>query len=46
MSNSSFSWWAAWLGHTEQARVIAPAQWLRGRATASLGIALPTWQLL
>ena len=46
MSNSSFSWWAAWLGHTEQARVIAPAQWLRGRATATLGIALPTWRLL
>lgn len=46
MSNSSYSWWAAWLGHSEQARVIAPAQWLRGRPTASLGIGLPTWQLL
>ena len=28
ISNSSFSWWAAWLGLPESSAVVAPAKWL------------------
>ena len=31
IANSSFSWWAAWLGSQEGKRVIAPALWYAGR---------------
>jgi hypothetical protein len=27
IANSSFSWWAAWLGETESSRVYAPSPW-------------------
>lgn len=27
IANSSFSWWAAWLGETRESRVIAPRAW-------------------
>lgn len=30
IANSSFSWWAAWLGEKENTRVVAPAQWFSG----------------
>ena len=26
--NSSFAWWAAWIGHDEQRTVVQPARWL------------------
>ena len=29
VANSSFSWWGAWLGETDGAVVVAPAQWYR-----------------
>lgn len=29
LANSSFSWWAAWLGETPQSLVICPAQWVQ-----------------
>ena len=32
IANSSFSWWAAWLGEREDGTVIAPAAWLQGKA--------------
>jgi Glycosyl transferase family 11 len=43
-SNSSFSWWAAWLN--EDARVIAPRHWLGLNQGAEFppGTILPTWE--
>lgn len=46
ISNSSFSWWAAYLGKQAHSHVIAPALWFRGVPTAGLGMALPDWELL
>lgn len=46
ISNSSFSWWAAYLGQSKDSRVIAPARWLQGKPTAALGICPPSWTLL
>lgn len=45
ISNSSYSWWAAWLGEDPAKRVIAPREWFRGRSTAALGICPPGWTL-
>lgn len=46
ISNSSFSWWAAYLGQRNGTKVVAPAHWFRGRRTADLRICPPEWQLL
>jgi len=46
ISNSSYSWWAAWLATAPGKRVIAPAQWFRGRLSADLQICPPGWELL
>jgi hypothetical protein len=46
ISNSSYSWWAAYLGETAQSRVMAPHHWFRGRETRSLQICPSRWELL
>ncbi|GAA6244107.1 hypothetical protein F030043B2_31490 [Bacteroides fragilis] len=39
IANSSFSWWAAWLGGFPEKKVIAPSTWLNGMQTPDI---LPT----
>jgi len=46
ISNSTFSWWAAYLAKSPTKRVYAPKYWFRGQETATLGICPSTWHLL
>jgi hypothetical protein len=45
ISNSSFSWWAAWLNESEEKAVMAPREWFPGVATESLRICPSNWIL-
>lgn len=46
ISNSSYSWWAAYLGCTSGKQVIAPKKWYRDRETRSLRLCPEEWILL
>jgi hypothetical protein len=46
ISNSSFSWWAAYLSRRAGAQVIAPRLWFADRATSELRICPADWLLL
>ena len=46
LSNSSFGWWAAFLGCEANSIVVAPKYWYSGVLTSSLGIAPKSWVLL
>lgn len=45
IANSSFSWWAGWLGapSTAQSPVVAPSQWLAGQSTAAIDLVPGEW---
>jgi hypothetical protein len=43
MSNSSFSWWAAYLGNREDRVVIAPRPWFQQGDTSASDLILPNW---
>lgn len=46
ISNSSYSWWAAFLAEGEGKQVVAPDHWLVGQPTAPMGVCPPGWLLL
>ena len=46
ISNSSYSWWAAFLANSPGKQVVAPDHWLVGQPTAPLGVCPPDWQLI
>lgn len=47
MSNSSFSWWAAWLmGQREKIFIIAPRPWQVGIKEDAVDLLMPTWLTL
>jgi hypothetical protein len=43
ITNSSFSWWAAWLGAPQDRRVVMPDHWYPGRTTDSCDMNVPGW---
>lgn len=45
ISNSTFSWWGAWLDDNEGKRVLAPSYWIRDRADG-LDIIPNSWEVV
>jgi hypothetical protein len=43
ISNSSFSWWGAWLGRNPKKVVVAPRIWMRGVPEAAADICPKSW---
>ena len=43
ISNSSFSWWGAWLGGNPKKIVAAPRVWMRGLSEAAVDICPKAW---
>ena len=43
ISNSSFGWWAAWLGENSLGKVVAPVPWVAGSKIDSDSLYLPRW---
>jgi len=46
ISNSSYSWWASYLGKNRDSYALAPKYWFRGQRTEDLGIYQADWNLL
>lgn len=43
IANSSFSWWAAYIGDKRGKMIIAPRTWIQGRPSVESGIVPPHW---
>jgi len=46
VSNSTFSWWAAYLGLHIDSTIVAPRYWFRGVETSRTGLFLPRWDYI
>jgi hypothetical protein len=46
MANSSFSWWAGWLGYSPDQIVIAPSPWYASPKLDARDLAVPRWQYI
>jgi hypothetical protein len=46
IGNSSYSWWAAWLGQHPGKAIVAPSIWVDGLCTADLGVLPPSWRIV
>jgi hypothetical protein len=46
LSNSSFSWWAAYLGESDESVVVAPSQWYPGVESSDAGMLMRGWMPL
>lgn len=46
ISNSSYSWWASYIGENESSYVVAPKYWYPKKLTSKLGIYRSNWILL
>lgn len=46
LANSSFSWWAGWLGYSTEQIVIAPAPWYASSKLDARDLAVPHWQYI
>ena len=46
ISNSSYSWWASYLGEKENSKIIAPKYWYKNKKTKELPLFRKNWTLL
>jgi len=46
LANSSFSWWAGWLGYSPEQIVIAPAPWYANPELDTRDLAVSRWQYI
>lgn len=46
LANSSFSWWAGWLGYSPEQIVIAPAPWYASPELDTRDLAVSRWQYI
>lgn len=46
ISNSTFSWWGAWLNESDGQRVVAPGYWYDGQRTVDLDVVPDRWTVI
>jgi hypothetical protein len=46
IANSGFSFWGAWLNQHEDARIVAPSEWMSTENKIAENLLLPTWHII